>query len=178
MANVLVISTSFRKNSNSDILSDKFIKGAAEAGHNVEKINLSDKTINFCKGCLACQKTQKCIINDDAREIAEKVLNADILVFATPIYYYSVSGQLKTLIDRLNPLYSADYKFRKVYLIATAAEDEKETIKGTVTAVKGFIDCFERSTLAGVIFAGGVNMPGEIKGHPALIEAYNTGKSL
>ena len=100
MANVLVISTSFRKNSNSDILSDEFIKGAAEAGHNVEKINLSDKTINFCKGCLACQKTQKCIINDDAREIAEKVLNADILVFATPIYYYSVSGQLKTLIDR------------------------------------------------------------------------------
>lgn len=178
MANVLVISTSFRKNSNSDILSDKFIKGAAEAGHNVEKINLSDKTINFCKGCLACQKTQKCIINDDAREIAEKVLNADILVFATPIYYYSVSRQLKTLIDRLNPLYSADYKFRKVYLIATAAEDEKETIKGTVTAVKGFVDCFEKSTLAGVIFAGGVNMPGEIKGHPALIEAYNTGKSL
>lgn len=178
MANVLVISTSFRKNSNSDILSDKFIKGAAEAGHNVEKINLSDKTINFCKGCLACQKTQKCVINDDAREIAEKALNADILVFATPIYYYSVSGQLKTLIDRLNPLYSADYKFRKVYLIATAAEDEKETVKGTVTAVKGFIDCFERSTLAGVIFAGGVNMPGEIKGHPALIEAYNIGKSL
>lgn len=178
MANVLVISTSFRKNSNSDILSDKFIKGAAEAGHNVEKINLSDKTISFCKGCLACQKTQKCVINDDAREIAEKVLNTDILVFATPIYYYSVSGQLKTLIDRLNPLYSADYKFRKVYLIATAAEDEKETIKGTVTAVKGFVDCFEKSTLAGVIFAGGVNMPGEIKGHPALIEAYNTGKSL
>lgn len=178
MANVLVISTSFRKNSNSDILSDKFIKGAAEAGHNVEKINLSDKTINFCKGCLACQKTQKCIINDDAREIAEKVLNADILVFATPIYYYSVSGQLKTLIDRLNPLYSDDYKFRKVYLIATAAEDEKETVKGTVTAVKGFVDCFERSTLAGVIFAGGVNMPGEIKGHPSLIEAYNIGKSL
>lgn len=178
MANVLVISTSFRKNSNSDILSDKFIKGAAEAGHNVEKINLSEKTINFCKGCLACQKTQKCVINDDAREIAEKVLNTDILVFATPIYYYSVSGQLKTLIDRLNPLYSDDYKFRKVYLIATAAEDEKETVKGTVTAVKGFVDCFERSTLAGVIFAGGVNMPGEIKGHHALIEAYNTGKSL
>lgn len=178
MANVLVISTSFRKNSNSDILSDKFIKGAAEAGHNVEKINLSDKTISFCKGCLACQKTQKCVINDDAREIAEKVLNTDILVFATPIYYYSVSGQLKTLIDRLNPLYSDDYKFRKVYLIATAAEDEKETVKGTVTAVKGFVDCFERSTLAGVIFAGGVNMPGEIKGHPSLIEAYNIGKSL
>ena len=147
MANVLVISTSFRKNSNSDILSDEFIKGAAEAGHNVEKINLSDKTINFCKGCLACQKTQKCIINDDAREIAEKVLNADILVFATPIYYYSVSGQLKTLIDRLNPLYSDDYKFRKVYLIATAAEDEKETVKGTITAIKGFIECLKDQPL-------------------------------
>ena len=147
MANVLVISTSFRKNSNSDILSDEFIKGAAEAGHNIEKINLSDKTINFCKGCLACQKTQKCVINDDAREIAEKALNADILVFATPIYYYSVSGQLKTLIDRLNPLYSADYKFRKVYLIATAAEDEKETVKGTITAIKGFIECLKDQPL-------------------------------
>lgn len=176
--NVLIISSSLRKGSNSEVLADEFLKGAKEAGHNAEKISLAGKTINFCKGCLACNKTLKCVICDDSREIVEKMRNADVLVFATPVYYYSVCGQLKTLLDRANPLFASDYKFRDIYLLATAAEDEAETVKGTETAVQGWVDCFEKANLKKTIFAGGVNDAGDINGHIALKEAYQTGIKL
>ena len=104
MSNVLIISTSLRTKSNSDILAERLIAGARNAGNQVEQISLKGKTIGFCRGCLACQKTQKCVIRDDAAKIAEKVMNADTLVFATPIYYYEMSGQMKTLLDRMNAL--------------------------------------------------------------------------
>lgn len=97
MSKVLVISTSLRAKSNSDILTEKLIEGAKASGHDVEHISLKGKSIGFCIGCLSCQKTQKCVIKDDAVEIAEKVKNADTIVFATPIYYYEMSGQMKTL---------------------------------------------------------------------------------
>ena len=96
MSNVLVISTSLRAKSNSDILAERLIAGANDAGHEVEYISLKGKEIKFCIGCLACQKTQRCVQKDDAVEIAEKVRNADTLVFVTPIYYYEMSGQMKT----------------------------------------------------------------------------------
>ena len=96
MSNVLVISTSLRAKSNSDILAERLIAGARDAGNEVEYISLKGKEIKFCIGCLACQKTQKCVQKDDAVEIAEKVKNADTLVFVTPIYYYEMSGQMKT----------------------------------------------------------------------------------
>ena len=93
MSNVLVISTSLRAKSNSDILAERMIAGAKDAGHQVEHISLKGKALNFCIGCLACQKTQECVLKDDALWIAEKVKNADTLVFATPIYYYEMSGR-------------------------------------------------------------------------------------
>lgn len=176
--NVLIISSSLRNGSNSEALADEFLKGAKEVGHNAEKISLAGKTINFCKGCLACNKTLKCVIDDDSREIVEKMLKADVLVFATPVYYYSVSGQLKTLLDRANPLFASDYKFRDIYLLATAAEDESETVKGTETTVQGWVDCFDKANLKKTIFAGGVNDAGDINGHIALKEAYETGMKL
>lgn len=80
-----------------------------------------------------------------------------MLVFATPIYYYSVSGQFKTMLDRANPLFGTDYAFTKAYLLATAAENEAATVEGTVKAVQGWVDCFDRCELAETIFAGGVS---------------------
>ena len=105
---VLVISTSPRKGGNSDVLADEFVRGAQEGGNSVEKVTLYDKTIGFCKGCLACQSTQRCVIRDDADAIAQKMLTADVIAFATPIYYYGMCGQMKTMLDRSNPLFSAD----------------------------------------------------------------------
>lgn len=175
---VLVITSSLRKGGNSDTLAEYFAKGAKEAGNEVEIISLADKTIGFCKGCLACGKTQKCVINDDAVEIAEQMKNAETIVFATPVYYYSVSGQLKTMLDRANPLFTSDCNFRDIYLLATAAEEEESTVAGTVTAIEGWVACYEKAKLVKTIFAGGVNNKGDISEHIALEEAYNTGKKI
>ena len=176
--NVLIVSSSPRKGGNSETLAASFAKGAEEIGHKVETVYLREKKYGFCKGCLACLKVGHCVINDDAVEIAARMHDADVLVFATPVYYYSVSGQLKTMLDRANPLFDSDYAFTKAYLLATAAEDGEETVEGTVKAVQGWVDCFERCELAGTVFAGGVNGVGDIAGHPALEEAYQMGKEI
>ncbi|MDM8237662.1 flavodoxin family protein [Pseudoflavonifractor phocaeensis] len=175
---VLVISTSPRKGGNSDTLADQFVRGAQQAGNQVEKVTLYDKTIGFCKGCLACQTTQRCVIHDDAETIAQKMLTADVIAFATPIYYYGMCGQMKTMLDRANPLFPADYQFRDIYLLAAAAEEEEHTVDGAVTGLQGWIDCFEKARLAGIVFAGDVTTVGEIQNHPALKQAYELGKHV
>lgn len=176
--NVLIISTSPRKGGNSDALAEEFARGARAAGNDVEKICLYDKTIHFCKGCLACQKTQRCVIHDDADTIAQKMRTADVLAFATPIYYYEMSGQMKTMLDRANPLYTADYAFRDVYLLSAAAEDGEGVDSRAVSGLEGWIECFEKARLAGTVFGGGADAVGTIQGNPALRKAYEMGKGV
>ncbi len=179
MSKVVVITTSLRTKSNSDRLAEEVIRGAKEAGHEVEHISLKGKTIGFCKGCLACQKTQRCVINDDAIEIAEKVKESDTVVFVTPIYYYEMSGQMKTLLDRLNPLYTTDYRFRNVYMLSVAAEDERDVPERAIEGLRGWIDCFEKAALAGTLFCGGITGAGEADGKKEEAdEAYVFGKNL
>lgn len=174
---VLVISASLRKNSNSARLAAFFAAGARAAGHEVEEISLAGKTIGFCQGCLACQKTQKCVIKDDATGIAQKMLTADVLAFATPIYYYEMSGQLKTLLDRANPLFPADYAFREVYLLAAAADEDVHAMDGAIMGIKGWIACFPKARLAGTLFGGGVTNAGDIIGNPVLEQAKAMGEN-
>jgi len=178
MKKVIVISTSLRRGSNSDMLADQFVAGAQAAGNDVEKISLVDKNIQFCKGCLACQKLGRCVISDDVNDIMARVLEADVVAWATPIYYYEMSGQMKTLIDRMNAMYEQDYQFRDVYLLTTAAEDEAETPKRAEAGLTGWIDCYPKSRLAATLFCGGVNDAREIEGNPKLQEAYEIGKSI
>ena len=178
MKKIIVISTSLRHGSNSDMLADHFIDGAKSAGNDVEKISLVGKNIQFCKGCMACQKLGRCTIKDDVNDIMAKVLQADVVVWATPIYYYEMSGQMKTLIDRMNAMYELDYQFRDVYLLTTAAEDEAETPKRAETGLTGWIDCYPKSHLAGTLFCGGVNDAREIQCNPKLQEAYEMGKRI
>lgn len=178
MKNVLVISTSPRKGGNSESLALEFAKGAQEAGNKVETVFFREKNIGFCKGCLACTKTNRCVIKDDAAELVEKMLAADVIAFATPIYYYEMSGQMKTLLDRGNPMYSADYAFRDIYLLSAAAEEGEDVPKRAVNGLEGWIECFPKAHLAGTVFAGGVNAVGDIKGHSALNEAYEMGKAI
>ena len=178
MKNVLIITTSLRNGSNSYILAEYFKDGAVSAGHSVEIVSLRNKTIGFCKGCFACQKLGRCVIKDDVNDITAKVLEADVVVWATPIYYYEMSGQMKTLIDRMNAMYPLDYKFRDVYLLTTAAEDEKETPKRAETGLTGWIDCYPKSRLAGTLFCGGVNEAREIDGNKKLQEAFEMGKNI
>ncbi|MEG0456626.1 MAG: flavodoxin family protein [Oscillospiraceae bacterium] len=178
MKNILIISTSLRNDSNSQHLASEFEKGAKAKGHNVQLITLKNKSIKFCQGCLSCQKTNKCIIKDDTNEICEKIKNADILVFATPIYYYEMCGQMKTLLDRCNPIFSTNYNFRDVYLIATAADNNKSAMDGAIKGMQGWIDCFEKAVLKDVIY--GIDLMGsnEAKAHQQLLQevyelAYN-----
>ncbi len=178
MKNVLIITASLRPNSNSDVLAAAFAQGAKEAGNVVETVSLKGKNIGFCVGCLACQKTQKCVIPDDTVALAEKVKNADVVVFAAPVYYYSVSGLLKTFLDRCNPLYPSDYKFRDVYFLATAADADESAMDGPIKAIQGWVDCFEKARMAGTVFGGGVDAPGEIEGHEALQKAYEMGQRV
>ena len=175
---VLIISTSPRKNGNSEILADAFLKGAVDGGNTADKISLYDKSIGFCKGCLACQKTGRCVIHDDADMIVQKMLIADVLVFATPIYYYEMSGQMKTMLDRANPLFPANYAFRDIYFLSTAAEDEEGVDARAISGLEGWIECFPKARLAGMVFAGGVTGVGEIDGHSSLKKAYEMGKAV
>ena len=174
---VLIVSASPRKRSNSEALALAFAEGAKEAGHEVELVSLRGKTVNFCRGCFVCQEKLRCVIRDDADEICQKALGADVLVFATPIYYYEMSGQLKTLLDRLNPLFPSDYAFTDVYLLTSAAEDEDYVPERAVSGVEGWIECFARARLAGSVFLGGVTGAGEAGAHPEKLQAaYALGK--
>ena len=89
-----------------------------------------------------------------------------------------MSGQMKTLIDRMNAMFSLDYKFRDVYLLTTAAEDEEEIPKRAEKGLTGWIDCYPKSRLAGTLFCGGVNDAREIDGNAKLHEAFELGKSI
>ena len=179
MKKILIISSSPRAGSNSEALAEAFAAGAREAGHEAELISLRGKTVGFCRGCFVCQEKRRCVIRDDADAICQKALNADVLVFATPIYYYEMSGQLKTLLDRLNPLYPSDYRFRKVYMLMTAAEDEDYVPEKAISGLQGWVDCFEKAELAGTLFCGGISDPGEATGKTqAQDKAYEFGKSL
>ena len=176
---VLVLSTSPRKNSNSEALAEAFARGAADSGHEVEMISLRGKELRFCMGCFACQKSGKCVLRDDMQEIVPKMEQADVLVFATPIYYYEMSGQMKTLLDRGNPLFVSDYRFRDVFLLASAAEDEDFVPQRAISGLEGWIECFPKARLAGTVFGGGVTDTGEMKNRPEkLQEAYTLGQSL
>ena len=165
MKKVIVISTSLRTGSNSDMLADRFIDGAKSAGNDVEKISLVGKNI-------------RCVIKDDVNDIMAKVLKADVICWATPIYYYEMSGQMKTLIDRMNAMYPLDYQFRDVYLLTTAAENEEQTPKRAESGLTGWIECFPKSRLAGTLFCGDVNDARDIEGNPKLDEAFELGKKV
>ena len=82
------------------------------------------------------------MIKDDAIQIAEKMHDTEVIAFATPIYYYEMSGQMKTLLDRANSLYGSDYRFEDIYLLSSAAEDEEGVDRRAIGGLEGWIECF------------------------------------
>lgn len=173
---VLVLSGSPRKGGNSDILCDQLIKGAEEKGNIAEKIYLRDKKIEFCDACDACRKTQKCIKKDDMQEIIDKMINADVIVLATPVYFYSMDGQIKTMIDRTLPCYMK-IRNKEFYFIATAAAG-KEYMKKTIDGLCGFTDCLPESRIQGIVYGSNAWEIGDIKNKEAMKEAYQLGYNI
>lgn len=175
---VLILSSSPRRDGNSDTLCNEFMNGAAESNNQVEKVFLRDKTIHPCTGCSTCSRYNKpCPQKDDALEVINKMLEADVIVMATPVYFYAMSAQMKTLIDRCCGLYT-EMKNKEFYFIATAAEDDSSIMDRIVANFMGFLDCLENPVVKGTVFCGGVWLTGEIKGNPALKDAYEMGKRV
>ncbi len=172
--NVLILSSSPRRGGNSDRLCDPFLQGCKDAGHTVEKIFLKDKHINYCTGCGICSMYGKpCPQKDDAAEVLEKMIAADVMVMATPVYFYTTSAQMKTLIDRCCARYT-EITNKNFYFIVTAAEPSIPAMERTIDGFRGFLDCLEGAREKGIIYGTGVWKVGEIEGKPVLKEAYPT----
>lgn len=176
--NILIISSSPRRNGNSDTICNEFMSGAKFAGNEVEKIFLADKKINYCNGCDLCSTTGKpCPQKDDAAEIIEKMVHADVIVLSSPVYFYAMAAQLKTLIDRCCGRYT-EMTNKEFYLIATAADKDKALPEHVFDNMQGFLDCLENPTVKGRILALELWHKGEISGNPILSEAYDMGKNV
>lgn len=173
---VVIISGSPRKGGNSDSLCQEFQKGCEEAGNHVAKINLRDKQISFCTACYACKKLGHCVQKDDAPAIMQEMAKADVIVLATPVYFYSMAGQVKTLIDRCLSC-GAQLAGKKFYFIATAAAG-KEAMERTIDGLRGFTDCLPGAQVKGVVYGAGAWQLGDIQNNPAMEEARRMGKSI
>lgn len=178
--NVLIISSSPRRGGNTDALCDEFMRGVVEAGNKAEKIFLRDKVIHYCTGCSVCSLHGKsCPQEDDAAGVIGRMVLADVIVLATPVYFYAMSAQMKTLIDRCCGLYT-QMNDKEFYFIAAGAEGEegKELLSHVFDNLTGFLDCLENPVVKGKILATGVWHVGEIKDKSAMREAYEMGKGV
>lgn len=174
---VLILSGSPRKNGNSDILCDEFARGAMEAGHDVEKLRVAEKNIGYCHACYACRDTGVCAIKDDMAEILQKMIDCDVMVLASPVYFYSVDAQLKALIDRTVARWT-EVKDKEFYYIVTAADSEKASAETTIACFRGYVDCVEGAKEKGIIYGMGVYEKGEIKNTSIIHDAYEMGKTV
>ena len=174
---VLAISSSPRKGGNSDVLCDEFLKGAAENGHQTEKIRLATKKIAPCLGCNGCAERHVCVRNDDMSEVLEALKAADVIVLASPVYFYSICAQMKTMIDRCMSDYQA-IRDKIFYLIVTAADPQHRAADETLADFRGYLRCLPGAKEAGVIFGTGTWDKGDVYQHPALRQAYEMGRSV
>ena len=168
---VLILSGSPRKGGNSDILCDQFAQGAQEAGNEVEKIRVAAKKVAPCSACYYCRDHGgECAHKDDMAEILQKMIDADVLVLASPVYFYSIDAQLKAVIDRTVARW-LEVKKKELYYIVTMADEEKSSADITLACFRGYADCVEGAVEKGVIIGSGVYEPGTVKATPAMEQA-------
>ena len=129
--NVLIISASPRKGGNSDTLCDEFLRGAQSVGHAAEKVFLREKKIGYCIGCGICNNIHQCVQKDDMSDILDKMVKADVIVMATPVYFYTMDAQMKTFIDRTVPRYT-EISGKDFYFIVTAADTDEHMLERTI----------------------------------------------
>ena len=172
---VLILSGSPRKGGNSDLLCDEFMRGAIESGNEVEKIRVAEKKIGFCSACYYCRDHGGvCVKKDDMAEILQKMIDADVIVLSSPVYFYSIDAQLKAVIDRTVARWT-EVKNKEFYYIVTCADEDRESQERTLECFRGYADCVEGAVEKGIIYGTGVYTPGEIKDTPAYKEAYKMG---
>lgn len=174
---VLILLGSPRKGGNSDLLCDEFMRGAVESGHEVEKIRVQEKKVAYCTACYVCRDAGVCAIKDDMADIMQKMIDCDVLVLASPVYFYSIDAQLKAVIDRSVCRWT-EVKNKEMYYIMTAADDDKASMETTLACFRGYADCVEGAVEKGVIYGTGVYHAGEVKSKKVMQEAYEMGKAI
>ena len=175
---VLILSGSPRKGGYSDLLCDEFLRCAQESGNQVEKVFLRSKKVAPCNACYYCKNSGgKCAIPDDMAEILDKMQAADVIVMASPVYFYSIGAQMKAVIDRSVARWT-NIPNKEFYYIMTAAEDSDTVMDCTLECFRGFAACLDGAQEKGVIYGKGVYEAGAIKGLPAMREAYEMGKQV
>lgn len=174
---ILIISSSPRTAGNSEVLCERFAKGASEAGHEVEMLLLRQMNIAPCHACYACMETHTCAIQDDMKEVFQKLKDAEVIVLASPVYFYSISAQMKAVIDRCLVNHKSLSR-KKFYFIITAADPQHDAADGTLAAFRGFLRCLLDAQEAGVIYGMGAWDKGDVYRHPAYEQAYQIGKEI
>ena len=175
---VLILSGSPRKGGNSDILCDEFLRGAQDAGHKVEKIRVAEKKVVPCSGCYYCNTHGgTCVHKDDMADILQKMIDADVIVLASPVYFYAISAQLKAVIDRTVARW-LEVKDKELYYITTMADEEKASADTTLDCFRGYADCVEGAMEKGALVASGVYEPGAVCNTPAMAQAYEMGRNV
>lgn len=174
---ILILSGSPRIGGNSDILCDEFVRGATASRHEIEKICVAEKNIGYCKACYACKNSGVCVIKDDMDEILQKMIDADVLVLASPVYFYSIDAQLKTLIDRTVARW-LEVKNKEFYYIITMADEDVSSADTTLACFRGYADCVSGAKEKGVIIGSGVYEKGKINDTAAVKKSYEMGKNV
>ena len=180
---VLVITGSMRKNGNTSILADEFIRGAKDAGHEAEKVELREKKFGDCFGCRACHKNGgTCVQKDDMADVLAKVQEADVIALASPMYYFTWTGLMKRFLDRTYPLLPL-LKDKDFYLITLGGVPDKKLMANILADFNMYVGCFKEFNQVGCRNAGSIIgtaalMPGAIRESAAMQEAYETGKNL
>jgi len=175
---IVILSATPRRGGNSELLCEEFQRGAKEAGHAAELIRLREQKIGYCTACDACQKNGgRCVLQDDMAALLEKLIAADVLVLATPVYFYTMNAQMKTLIDRCYARYT-EITGKDFYFIMTAAVGQKKLLERTVESLRGFTACLSGARERGVVYGTGAWNAGDIKRSPAMAEAYGLGKAV
>jgi multimeric flavodoxin WrbA len=174
---ILILSSSPRKKGNSNALCDEFMRGAAEAGHDVEKVVLAEKRINYCTGCYACRGNGKCAQKDDMAPILSSMIAADAIVLATPVYFYTMCAQMKTVIDRTVARYT-EIANKEFYFIVAAADSSKPAMERTFEGFRAFTSCLRGAKEKGIVYGTGAWEIGDIQGSRAVKHAYEMGKTV
>ena len=176
--NILILSGSPRKGGNTDLLVEAFTKGASER-NKVEVISVHDYKVAPCMGCNACfkNKDNTCVQKDDMTAIYDKMANADMLVVASPVYFYGLSAQLKAIIDRCHNPRRNTFRISKLALLLVGAATLPELFDSIITQYQLCINFFHLED-AGKILVRGAKDKGDIKNSEALRDAYELGRSL
>lgn len=175
--NIIIIAGSPRPHGNSDLLAERFAEGALSAGHHVEIIYIRKLNLNYCMGCYNCVNKGVCIYKDSMSNILDKMLNADVIAFSSPVYYYSISGQMKVFLDRTLPIYE-HLENKDLYYMLTAEDDNRAQLNRAMDALQGWADCFQGMTVRGRIYGGNSYEKGEVCRTPAWDKALELGASI